>query len=144
MQRYLILLSLVSLMFSSSVEEENRTIPEYIEIAKCFLNQQPLIDDVSAIIEMIKTQDYSKAITILIKGYSDIQTAIKECIKVEIKFLDKGRCRKCKDKYFDGLNEDNEKQHRKDACDCTALNCSGSILLCCFDDKIKCYIFGKN
>ena len=77
----MIILSFLSLVLSTSVKEENKTFPEIVE---CFLNQKTLIEDINAIIEMIKTQDYSQIITILIKGYSNIQNAIKECVTEEL------------------------------------------------------------
>ena len=79
MKSLLILLSIVALVFSAPVEETN-DIKDYIEIVKCFLDQQPLIDDVNSIVEMIKTQDFSQAITLLFKAYGDVQAAISRCI----------------------------------------------------------------
>ena len=79
MKTLFILLSVIALVISSPVEETN-DIKDYIEIIKCFLDQQPLIDDVNAIVEMIKTQDFSQAITLLFKAYGDVQSAISQCI----------------------------------------------------------------
>ena len=74
MKSLLILISIIALVFSTPVEETN-DIKDYIEIVKCFLEQQPLIDDVNSIVEMIKTQDFSQAI-----AYGDVQAAISKCM----------------------------------------------------------------
>ena len=84
MKTLFILLSVIALVISSPVEETN-DIKDYIEIIKCFLDQQPLIDDVNAIVERIKTQDFSQAITLLFKAYGDVQSAISQCIPQELK-----------------------------------------------------------
>ena len=44
MKSLLILISIIALVFSTPVEETN-DIKDYIEIVKCFLEQQPLIDE---------------------------------------------------------------------------------------------------
>ena len=84
MKSPLILISILALVFSTPVEETN-DIKDYIEIVKCFLEQQPLIDDVNSIVEMIKTQDFSQAITLLFKAYGDVQAAISKCMPHELK-----------------------------------------------------------
>lgn len=45
MKRCFILLSLVSLLLSVPMKEYQNTVPRYIEILKCFLNQKPLMDN---------------------------------------------------------------------------------------------------
>ena len=79
MKSLLILISILALVFSTPVEETN-DIKDYIEIVKCFLEQQPLIDDVNSIVKMIKTQDFSRAITLLFNAYGDVQAAISKCM----------------------------------------------------------------
>ena len=37
------------------------------------------MDDINEIKEIIKTDNFTQSLTILIKGYSDIQAAFKEC-----------------------------------------------------------------
>ena len=83
MKSLLILISILALVFSTPVEETN-DIKDYIEIVKCFLEQQPLIDDVNSIVEMIKTQDFSQAITLLFKAYGDVQAAISKCMPSDL------------------------------------------------------------
>ena len=83
MKSLLILISIIALVFSTPVEETN-DIKDYIEIVKCFLEQQPLIDDVNSIVEMIKTQDFSQAITLLFKAYGDVQAAISKCMPSDL------------------------------------------------------------
>lgn len=95
MKSLLILLSIVALVFSAPVEETN-DIKDYIEKVKCFLDQQPLIDDVNSIVEMIKTQDFSQAITLLFKAYGDVQTAISKCIPMFTYSNKRARLEQCK------------------------------------------------
>ena len=95
MKSLLILLSIVALVFSAPVEETN-DINDYIEIVKCFLDQQPLIDDVNSIVEMIKTQDFSQAITLLFKVYGDVQAAINKCIPMFTYSNKRARLEQCK------------------------------------------------
>ena len=84
MKYCILLISLLSLVLSSPVfSESNTDVQEIVKIVKCFLEQQPLIDDVKDIVDMISTQDYSKAITIAFKTYADVQSAISTCIKQE-------------------------------------------------------------
>ena len=83
MSSYIIILSILSLVLTSPVEENNN-IEEYIEIVKCFLEQQPLIDDVNSLITMSTTQDFSQAVNLLFKAYGNVQNAITKCIKKEI------------------------------------------------------------
>ena len=85
MKYCILLISLLSLVLSSPVVSESNTdVQEIVKIVKCFLEQQPLIDDVKDIVDMISTQDYSKAITIAFKTYADVQSAISTCIKQEV------------------------------------------------------------
>ena len=106
MKSLLILISILALVFSTPVEETN-DIKDYIEIVKCFLEQQPLIDDVNSIVEMIKTQDFSQAITLLFKAYGDVQAAISKCMpnftSSTIRALI-AQCEKIKTIGFTGLN----------------------------------------
>ena len=95
MKSLLILLSIVAFVFSAPVEETN-DIKDYIEIVKCFLDQQPLIDDVNSIVEMIKTQDFSQAITLLFKAYGDVQAAINKCIPMFTYSNKRARLEQCK------------------------------------------------
>ena len=82
MKYCILIISLLSLVLSSPVVSESNTdVQEIVKIVKCFLEQQPLIDDVKDIVDMISTQDYSKAITIAFKTYADVQSAISTCIK---------------------------------------------------------------
>ena len=125
MKSLLILLSIVALVFSAPVEETN-DIKDYIEIVKCFLDQQPLIDDVNSIVEMIKTQDFSQAITLLFKAYGDVQAAISKCIPSEIASIPllKDRacfseCRKAREyqKKLGLMSEEEIEKHFKDCID---------------------------
>ena len=64
-----------------SVELESAS--DIIAIVKCFLGKEELITDIKDIIEIIKSGDYSKLITIAFKVHADVTTAIKECVPQE-------------------------------------------------------------
>ena len=82
MKYCILIISLLSLVLSSQVvSDRNTDIQDIVKIVKCFLDQQPLLDDVKDIVDMLSTQDYSKAITIAFKTYADVQSAISTCIK---------------------------------------------------------------
>lgn len=74
---------LLSLLFVCAFTKEATIIEpsnDIIDIVKCFLGKEELITDVKDIIEIIKSGDYSKLITIAFKVYADVTAAIKECI----------------------------------------------------------------
>ena len=56
---------------------------DIIDIVKCFLGKEELITDVKDIIEIIKSGDYSKLITIALKVYADVSNAVKDCVPQE-------------------------------------------------------------
>ena len=69
---------------------------DIIEIITCFLGKQELITDIKDIIEVIKTGDYSKLITIALKVYSDVSNAIKDCIPQKVSStVNNYMCEKC-------------------------------------------------
>ena len=80
-QLCLLLLLLVSL--SSTTSKVSTDITEYIEIVKCFLNQENLINDVVSLVDIIKSGEYDKLLSLAFKLYSDGTAAVKECIKTE-------------------------------------------------------------
>ena len=53
----LLLLLLVAVSSSEVKQESSNDITEYIEIIKCFLNQDNLINDISSLIETIKNRN---------------------------------------------------------------------------------------
>ena len=74
---------LLSLLFVCVFTKETTIIEpsnDIIDIVKCFLGKEELITDVKDIIEIIKSGDYSKLMTIAFKVYSDVTSAIKDCI----------------------------------------------------------------
>ena len=79
----LLLLLLVAVSSSEVKQEPSNDITEYIEIIKCFLNQDNLINDISSLIETIKAGDYDKLLQLALKIYADGTAAVKECIKKE-------------------------------------------------------------
>lgn len=56
-QLVLLLLLLVAVSSSEVKQESSNDITEYIEIIKCFLNQDNLINDISSLIETIKNRN---------------------------------------------------------------------------------------
>ena len=78
---------LLLLLVAVSSTEVDRAIPnditEYIEIVKCFLNQENLINDVTSLIDIIKSGEYDKLLSLAFKIYADGTAAVKECVKKE-------------------------------------------------------------
>ena len=78
---------LLLLLVAVSSTEVDRSIPnditEYIEIVKCFLNQENLINDVTSLIDIIRSGEYDKLLSLAFKIYVDGTAAVKECIKKE-------------------------------------------------------------
>ena len=79
----LLLLLLVAVSSSEVKQEPSNDITEYIEIIKCFLNQDNLINDISSLIVTIKAGEYDKLLQLALKIYADGTAAVKECIKKE-------------------------------------------------------------
>lgn len=122
MKGYLLIFALFALCLSSPVEKQTELqtgIEEYIEIAKCFLNQTALINDVIEVMDIIKSGDYSKLLTVAFKLYADGQAAVQKCITKEVTLSGKNdrRCFICyrmcledkeafgKDKAFENLKK---------------------------------------
>ena len=55
-------------------------IDEYIEIIKCFLGKTELISDITSVIEVIKSGDYSKLLPLAIQVYTHVTAAVKDCL----------------------------------------------------------------
>ena len=79
----LLLLLLVAVSSTEVDREVPNDITEYIEIVKCFLNQENLINDVTSLIDIIKSGEYDKLLSLAFKIYADGTAAVKECIKKE-------------------------------------------------------------
>ena len=79
----LLLLVLVAVSSTEVDREVSNDITEYIEIVKCFLNQENLINDVTSLIDIIKSGEYDKLLSLAFKIYVDGTAAVKECIKKE-------------------------------------------------------------
>ena len=78
---------LLSLLFVCVFTEETAPVAQsndIIDIIKCFIGKEEIITDIKDIIEIIKSGDYSKLITIAFKVYADVTAAIKECVPQEI------------------------------------------------------------
>ena len=85
MKSILILSLLFVCVFSCEETEpvELESASDIIAIVKCFLGKEELIADAKEIIEIIKSGDYSKIITVAFKVYADVTAAIKECVPQE-------------------------------------------------------------
>ena len=79
----LLLLLLVVVSSSEVKHESSNDITEYIEIVKCFLNQDNLVNDISSLVELIKNGEYDKLLSLAFKLYADGTAAVKECLKKE-------------------------------------------------------------
>ena len=82
-QLCLLLLLLVAVSSSEVTPKVSTDITEYIEIVKCFLNQENLINDVVSLVDIIKSGEYDKLLSLSFKLYSDGSAAVKECITKE-------------------------------------------------------------
>lgn len=81
-------LGLILLLFFSVSATEvkpkiSNDITEYIEIVKCFLNQDNLINDIVSLVDIVKSGEYDKLLSLAFKLYADGTSAVKECIKKE-------------------------------------------------------------
>ena len=79
----LLLLVLVAVSSTEVDREVSNDITEYIEIVKCFLNQENLVNDVVSLVDIIKSGEYDKLLSLAFKIYADGTAAVKECIKTE-------------------------------------------------------------
>ena len=79
----LLLLFLVAVSSTEVERKVSNDITEYIEIVKCFLNQENLVNDVVSLIDIIKSGEYDKLLSLAFKIYADGTAAVKECIKTE-------------------------------------------------------------
>ena len=79
----LLLLFLVAVSSTEVERKVSNDITEYIEIVKCFLNQDNLVNDVVSLVDIIKSGEYDKLLSLAFKIYADGTAAVKECIKTE-------------------------------------------------------------
>ena len=84
MKSIIILSLLFVCVFSSETSPKVNQSNDIIDIVKCFLGKEELITDIKDIIEIVKSGDYSKLITVAFKVYADVQSAIKDCLQQDI------------------------------------------------------------
>ena len=84
MKSIIILSLLFVCVFSSEISPKVTSSNDIIDIVKCFLGKEELITDIKDIIEIVKSGDYSKLITIAFKVYADVQSAIKDCLPQDL------------------------------------------------------------
>ena len=65
-QLCLLLLLLVAVSSSEVTPKVSTDITEYIEIVKCFLNQENLINDAVSLVDIIKSGEYDKLLSLII------------------------------------------------------------------------------
>ncbi len=65
-QLCLLLLLLVAVSSSEVTPKVSTDITEYIEIVKCFLNQENLINDAVSLVDIIKSGEYYKLLSLII------------------------------------------------------------------------------
>ena len=74
------LLLLLLVAVSSTTPKVFNDITEYIEIFKCFLNQENLVNDFVSLVDIIKSGEYDNLLSLAFKLYTDGDAAVKECI----------------------------------------------------------------
>ena len=86
MRKIVLLFVLMAFVCADEVQQEGSeiileiSITDYIKIINCLLAQESLMKDVTELIEMIKTQDFTKLIELAIRLYTDGTAAIKVCL----------------------------------------------------------------
>ena len=81
MNKYIILLFLLVAVSTEEIPVEGNQ--DIIEIIKCFLGKESLINDIKKLIAILKEGDYSKLLTIAFKLYADgNMTTVLECVKI--------------------------------------------------------------
>ena len=77
---------IIAVAFACEPEEEvpeiilENSVTDYIEIVKCLLGHEELIKDVTDIIGIVKSQDFTKILVAAIKLYTDGKAAIEQCL----------------------------------------------------------------
>ena len=95
MRKIAIVFLLFALAFAQEVTETEQEvlleevtleagITDYIEIIKCLLSNEKLVDEVLSVIEMVKAGNFEKLIPTLIQIYTDGKEAIDTCITPEM------------------------------------------------------------
>ena len=95
MRKIAIVFLLFALAFAQEVTEPEQEvlleevtleagITDYIEIIKCLLSNEKLVDEVLSVIEMVKAGNFEKLIPTLIQIYIDGKEAIDTCITPEM------------------------------------------------------------
>ena len=74
----LLLLVLVAVSSAEVRPTISNDITEYIEIVKCFLNQENLVNDIVSLVNIVKSGEYDKLLPLAFKLYVDGTTAFKE------------------------------------------------------------------
>ena len=87
MNKYIILLFLLVAVSTEEIPVEGNQ--DIIEIIKCFLGKESLINDIKELIAILKEGDYSKLLTIAFKLYVDGMAAYKECVPTMLTFASK-------------------------------------------------------
>lgn len=90
MNKYIILLFLLVAVSTEEIQKEpvdgNQDI---IEIIKCSLGKESLINDIKELIAIFREGDYTKLLPIAFKLYGDGMAAYKECVPTMLAFASK-------------------------------------------------------
>ena len=95
MRKIAILFLLFALAFAQEVKETEPEviqdevvleagIEDYIEIIKCLISNEKLVDEVMSLVEIVKTGEFEKLLPLLLQLYTDGKEAIDKCITPEI------------------------------------------------------------
>ena len=95
MRKIAILFLLLALAFAQEVKEIELEviqdevvleagIEDYIEIIKCLISNEKLVDEVMSLVEIVKTGEFEKLLPLLLQLYTDGKEAIDKCITPEI------------------------------------------------------------
>ena len=75
-----IFLFAVAFACEPTVEEKQAMLENkfnyYIDIIKCFVNNEPLVKDVKTVIELIKSKEFEKLLPLSFQLYSDVLVVI--------------------------------------------------------------------
>lgn len=103
MRKIAIVFLLFALAFAQEVTENEQEvvleevtleagISDYIDIIKCLINNEKLVDEVLNVVELVKALDFEKLLPALIQLYADGKEALDQCITPEMILERKKKC----------------------------------------------------
>ena len=104
MNKIVLFFVLFSVAFASNPIEEDKLIEnqltDYIDIIKCFFNNEPLMKDIKTIIELITTDEFENLLPLIFQLSTDGSVAIKECFTFTLKGPRDWCIQNCMNTYF--------------------------------------------